>query len=320
MQTIIGGGQPAAGNGAGAVLIKDTDTRNFAKDVIEESKRQPVIVDFWAPWCGPCKTLGPLLEKLVKAAKGAVKLVKLDVDKNQQLAAQFRIQSIPAVYAFSQGKPVDAFVGALPESQLKQFIDTLIKGAGAAGRGGPDPLDQVFAMAKEAMNKGDHGTAASLYARILDQDPDSLPARLGLARAAIALGEVEQARQMLEELPPEAKKGADYEAAMAAIDLAGRAAEAAAKAGAKPGDLGAFEDRLARDPNDHEARYNLALALYAGGHADGAIQHLLEIVKRSRTWNEEAARKELLKIFEALGPTNEATVKGRRGLSVILFS
>jgi putative thioredoxin len=312
MQTILGGGQ-AAGNG-GAVLVKDTDTRNFAKDVIEESKRQPVIVDFWATWCGPCKTLGPMLERLVKAAKGAVKLVKLDVDKNQALAAQFRIQSIPAVFAFRDGRPVDGFVGALPESQLKQFIDALVKGGAAAK--GPSPLDQALGMARDALNKGDAGTAASLYARILDQEPDNVPARLGLARAAVALGEHDQARQMLDELPPDAKRGADYDAAKAALDLA----ERAAKAGAKAGDLGAFEDKLAKDPGDHQARYDLALALYAGGHAEGAIQHLLEIVKKKRDWNEDAARKELLKIFEALGPTNELTLKGRRGLSAILFS
>jgi putative thioredoxin len=315
-QTFIGGGQ-GAGGAAPATLVKDTDTRNFAKDVIEESRRQPVIVDFWAPWCGPCKTLGPLLERLVKAAKGAVKLVKLDVDKNQQLAAQFRIQSIPAVFAFRDGRPVDGFVGALPESQLKQFIDALVKGA--AGARGPSQLDQMLDMARDALNKGDAGTAASLYARVLDQEPDNVPARLGLARAAVALGEAEQAKQMLEELPPEAKKGADYDAAKAALDLAERAAQAAAKTGAN-GDLGAFEDRLAREPNDHQARYDLALALYAGGHAEGAIQHLLEIVKRKRDWNDDAARKELIKIFEALGPTNELTVKGRRGLSAILFS
>src|SRR6185369_17134063 len=302
MQTIIGGGQAA---GDGGVLVKDTDTKNFAKDVIEESKRQPVIVDFWAPWCGPCKTLGPLIEKLVKAAKGAVKLVKLDVDKNQQLAAQFRIQSIPAVFAFRDGRPVDGFVGALPESQLKQFIDALIKGGKGAAKG-PSQLDQVLAMAKEALNKGDAGTAAGLCARILDQEPDNVPARLGLARAAIALGEGEQAKQMLDELPPEAKKGTDYDAAKAALDLA----ERAAAAGAKAGDLGVFEDKLAKDPNDHQARYDLALSLYASGHAEGAIQHLLEIVKKKRDWNEDAARKELLKIFEALGATNELTLKG----------
>ncbi|MGH7005859.1 MAG: thioredoxin, partial [Alphaproteobacteria bacterium] len=200
MQTIIGGGQQAAGNGAGAVLVKDTDTKNFAKDVMEESKRQPVIVDFWAPWCGPCKQLGPLLEKLVKAAKGAVKLVKLNVDQNQQLAAQFRIQSIPAVYAFRDGRPVDAFVGALPESQLKQFIDTLVKGGAAAK--GPSQIDQALDMAKEAMNKGEAEAAADLYARVLEQEPENLPARLGLARAAVALGEIDQAKQMLQELPP----------------------------------------------------------------------------------------------------------------------
>ncbi|MCW5772123.1 MAG: thioredoxin [Rhodospirillaceae bacterium] len=315
MQTIIGGSGAAATNGAGAALVKDTDTKNFAKDVIEESRRQPVIVDFWAPWCGPCKTLGPLLERLVKAAKGAVKMVKLNVDQNQALAAQFRIQSIPAVFAFADGRPVDGFVGALPESQLKQFIDALARG-GKGGAPGEDPLAQVLDMAKEAFNKGDAGTAASLYARILDQDPDNAPARLGLARAAIALGEVEQAKQMLDELPPEAKRGADYDAAKAALDLA----ERAASAGAKAGDLGAFEDRIAANPNDHQARYDFALALYAAGHAESAITHLLEIVRRNRTWNEEAARKELLKLFEALGPTNELTVKGRRGLSAILFS
>jgi putative thioredoxin len=312
MQTIIGGGDAAAG--AGAALIKDTDTKSFAKDVIEESRHQPVIVDFWAPWCGPCKQLGPLLERLVKAAKGAVKLVKLNVDQNQALAAQFRIQSIPAVFAFADGRPVDGFVGALPESQLKQFIDALShRGNGAQG---PDPLAQALDMAKEAMDKGDAGTAASLYARILDQVPDSVPARLGLARAAVALGEIDQAKQMLDELPPEARTGGDYDAAKAAIDLA----ERAASAGAKAGDLGAFEDKLAREPNDHDARYNLALALYAAGHAEGAVNHLLEIVRRNRAWNDEAARKELLKIFEALGPTHALTLKGRRGLSAILFS
>jgi putative thioredoxin len=171
-------------------------------------------------------------------------------------------------------------------------------------------------MAKDALNKGDAGTAASLYARILDQEADHVPARLGLARAAVALGETEQARQMLDELPPEAQKGADYDAAKAALDLA----ERAARAGAMAGDLGAFEDKIAKDPGDHQARYDFALALYAGGHAEGAIQHLLEIVKRKRDWNEDAARKELLKIFDALGPANELTMKGRRGLSAILFS
>jgi putative thioredoxin len=309
MQTIIGGGTAASG-GAPASFVKDTDTKNFAKDVIEESRRQPVLVDFWAPWCGPCKQLGPLLERLVNAAKGAVKLVKLNVDQNQALAAQFRIQSIPAVFAFRDGRPIDGFVGALPESQLRRFIEGLIKGGKAAQ--GPSPLDQALELAKDALNKGDAATAASLYARILDQDPHQPAAQLGLARAALALGEVGEAKRLLGELPPEAQKGADYDSAKAALDLAERAANA--------GDLGAFEDRIARDPKDHDARYNLALALYAAGHTEAAIQHLLDIIKRNRAWNDDAARKELLKIFEALGPANELTIKGRRSLSTILFS
>jgi putative thioredoxin len=309
MQTLFGSDSTGA-PGAGGAVVKDSDTKNFKKDVIDESMKVPVIVDFWAPWCGPCKQLGPLLERLVKAARGAVKMVKINVDQNQQLAGQLRIQSIPAVYAFKGGRPVDAFVGALPESQIKAFIDRLTKAAGPAA--GPSPADQILAMAKEAMNKGDAATAASLYARLLEEEPDNTAGRIGLARAAVQLGEVAQAKEMIEELPPEARKGADYDSVKAALELADKAASA--------GDLGAFEDKIAANPNDHEARYNLAIALYAGGHAEAAIQHLLEIVKRNRGWNEEAARKELLKIFEALGPTHELSLKGRRGLSTILFA
>ncbi len=310
MQTIFGNGGPAGGTAAPAGLVKDTDTKSFKKDVIDESMKVPVIVDFWAPWCGPCKTLGPLLEKLVKAARGAVKLVKLDVDKNQQLAAQFRIQSIPAVFAFKGGRPVDGFVGALPESQLKQFIDALIKGGAPAGA--ESQVAEVLAMAKDAMAQGDAETAASLYARILDEEPDNVPAKLGLARAAIQLGEIEQAKEMIAELPPEAKKGAEFEAIRTALDLAERAAAA--------GDPADLESAVTANPADLDARYKLALALYAQGNAEGAVQHLLDIIRRNRTWNEEAARKELLKIFEALGGTHDVTVKGRRGLSTILFS
>src|SRR5262249_21687723 len=196
----------------------------------------------------------------------------------------------------------------------KQFIDGLVKGGRAAR--GPSQLDQAVAMAKDALNKGDAGTAASLYARILDQESDNVPARLGLARAAVVLGEVEQAKQMLDELPADVQRGADYDAAKAALDLA----ERAAKAGAKAGDIGALEKKIAQNPGDHQARYDLALALYAGGQAEAAIRHLLEIVKRKRDWNEDAARKELIKIFDELGPANELTVKGRRGLSAILVS
>ncbi len=316
MQSIIGGGGQGAQKTTAAApgaVIKDTDTRAFKIDVIDESMKVPVIVDFWAPWCGPCKQLGPLLERLVKAARGAVKLVKLNVDENQQLAAQFRIQSIPAVYAFKGGRPVDGFVGALPESQLKAFIDRLVRGAGAAGPApGDGAADQALVTAKEALKTGDAATAASLFARILDEDPENATAKLGLARAAVALGEVEQAKAMVTELPADARKGADYDAVQAALDLAQRAKKA--------GNLGELEDKIARNANDHQARYDMAMGLYAGGHAEAAIEHLLEIVRRSRTWNEDSARKELVKIFDALGPTHALTLKGRRSLSSILFS
>ncbi len=314
MQSIIGGGPQGAQNTTAAApgaVVKDTDTRAFKKDVIDESMKIPVIVDFWAPWCGPCKQLGPLLERLVKAARGAVKLVKLDVDKNQQLAAQFRIQSIPAVYAFKGGRPVDGFVGALPESQLKAFIDRLVRGGGAASAS-DGAADRALEAARAALKNNDAATAASLFARLLDEDPENIAARIGLARAAVALGEIDQAKTMIDELPPDARKGADYDAIQAALDLAQRAKKA--------GNLGELEDKIARNANDHEARYNMAMALYAGGHAEAAVEHLLEIVRRNRGWNEDSARRELVKIFDALGPTHALTLKGRRSLSSILFS
>jgi putative thioredoxin len=314
-ETIIGQ-KPGAGAAGGAALVKDTDTRGFAKDVIEASKQVPVIVDFWANWCGPCKQLGPILEKTVKAARGAVRLVKIDVDKNQQLAAQFRVQSIPAVYAFFGGRPVDAFVGAQPESQVKAFVERLAKLAaggkgGAAGAG--DPVAQALALAKEMLDKGEAQEAASVYADILQHEPDNAPAKVGLARAAMALGDAETAKKLVAELPAEAQKGADVQQIRAALDLAERAAAAA-------GAAGTLEAKLAANANDHQARLDLALARFATGDAAGAIDHLLHIVRRQRDWNEGAARKELLKIFEALGAAHPETLRGRRGLSSILFS
>ncbi len=306
METLIAGG----GQNGGGDLIKDTDTRNFGADVVEESRNQPVIVDFWAPWCGPCKQLGPLLERLVQEARGAVKLVKLNVDENQQLAQQFRIQSIPAVYAFFDGQPVDGFVGALSESQLKQFIDKLAQMAGAAA--GPSPVDQMLDMAREALAQDDARTAAGMFARVMQEEPDNVAAVAGLARCAIALGDPAKGRELLDGLPPEAEGDSEVQAARSALELAEQA-EAA-------GDLGELEERIARNPADHQARYDLALALYAGGHPASAIEHLLEIVKREREWNEDAARQQLFKIFEALGPKHELTAQGRRGLSSVLFS
>lgn len=319
-ETIIGrapgaGGANAPAGAPAAALVKDTDTRGFAKDVLEASKQVPVVVDFWASWCGPCKQLGPILEKTVKAARGAVRLVKIDVDKNQQLAAQFRVQSIPAVYAFFGGRPVDAFVGALPESQVKAFVDRLAKlaaGGKAGAAGGADPVAQALAMAKELADKGEAQEAAGLYADILQHEPDNAAAKAGLARAAMTLGDAATAKRMLDELPPDAQKSADAQQVRAALELAERAAAA--------GDTAALEAKLAANADNHEARAALALALFAQGQAAAAIDHLLHIVRRNRDWNEGQARKELLKIFDALGATHPETLRGRRGLSSVLFS
>ena len=302
MEQLIGGGAPADAQD----LIKDTDTQTFQADVLDASMDVPVIVDFWAPWCGPCKQLGPLLEKLVTEARGKVKLVKLNVDENQALAQQFRVQSIPAVFAFFGGRPVDGFVGALPESQLRQFIEKLGKS------GGPSPVDEAVDQAKASLNEGNAEEAAGIFAAVLKEDPSNVAAAAGLARAAVALGEVDQARQILSQMPTEHAGHADVEAAYSAVELAEQAAEA--------GDAGELDAAVAADPDNHQARYDLAVALYTGGENEGAVDHLLEIIRRDREWNDEEARKQLLKIFEALGPTHPDTVKGRRGLSSILFS
>lgn len=304
METLIGGG---AGGPAPADLVKDTDTANFGQDVIEASKQVPVIVDFWAPWCGPCKQLGPMIEKAVREMNGAVKLVKLNVDENQELAQQFRIQSIPAVFAFKDGRPVDGFVGALPESQIKQFIKKL------AGDMGPSPAEQAMEAAEEALKNGNHDQAANLYAQVLQQDNSNIKAAAGLARCAVAAGRVDEAKKMLESLPPQLANHAEIEAVQNAIALHEQAQEAA-------GDVAPLQEKVDANPEDLQARYDLALALFAANKAEEAVNHLLEIVRRDKEWNEEAARDQLIKIFDTLGPTHPVTLKGRRGLSSILFS
>ena len=288
-----------------ADIIKDATDASFAADVIDASRDHPVIVDFWATWCGPCRQLGPALERAVSAAKGKVKLVKVDIDKNPAYAGQLRVQSIPAVFAFVDGQPVDGFTGALPESQVKAFVDKLAKLA----RGGPSPIDEVLALAKESLELGDMGGAAQAYAQVLQADPKNPKALGGLAKVYMASGDAERAREVLAMAPPEAKDP-DLDSVRAALSLAAEA----------PSDTAAFEARLAKDAHDHGARFELAKALAGRHRLAEAADHLLTIIEQDRAWNEEAARKQLLTVFEAAGPMSEVARNGRRRLSAILFS
>lgn len=285
-------------------IIKDGTDASFMADVIEASREQPVIVDFWATWCGPCRQLGPALERVVTAAKGAVKLVKIDIDKNPSFAGQLRVQSIPAVFAFVDGRPVDGFMGAVPESQLKTFVERLAKQGGA-----DDGLDQVLAMARESLELGDLGGAAQAYAQVLQHDPENVKALGGLARVYLAGDEPDRAREILEMAPADAKDP-DLDSVRAALALAADA----------PSDVREFQDRLAADPNDLEARFELAKALAAHGRLEDSVDNLLAIIEADREWNEQAARQQLLTVFEAAGQMSELAKNGRRRLSAILFS
>ena len=295
-----------AGTATADGLVKDTTTQTFVKDVIEDSKRQPVLVDFWAEWCGPCKQLGPVLEKLVRAAKGKVKLVKMDIDKHPTVSGQLGIQSIPAVFAFVNGQPVDGFLGALPESQVLAFIERVTK-----SRIGGEEKD-LLETADAALGKGDAATAAELYAKVLAQDGANVAALAGLARAYVKTGAIEQAKQTLAMVPETKRNDSAVAAAQAAIDLAEQAKSV--------GPVGDLEAKVAANPLDHQARFDLAVALNSKGRRQQALDHLIEIVRRDRKWNEDGARKQLVQFFEAWGPTDPATVDGRKRLSSILFA
>ena len=306
---LLGGAKPAGAAKSGGAHTKDGTDDSFVADVIEASAVQPVIVDFWATWCGPCKTLGPALEKAVAAADGKVKLVKIDVDKNPAYAAQLRVQSIPTVYGFIDGQPVDGFMGAVPESQIKAFIDKLVAAKGGAIDAGPSPIDEILAFGAAALTQGDIGGAAQAYGQVLQADPENVKAIAGLGRVYLTAGDRDKAQEIAD-MAPAGAKDAELDSLRAALSLATGA----------PSETAGLEARLAADPNDHEARLELAKALAGGGALDQAVDHLLAIIEKDRAWNDEAARKQLLVVFEAAGPTAEAVKQGRRRLSSILFS
>ena len=287
-------------------LIKETTTQGFMKDVIEESKRQPVLIDFWAPWCGPCKQLTPILEKVVKAAKGKVKLVKMNIDDHPAIPGQMGIQSIPAVIAFVNGQPADGFMGALPESQVAAFIERLTK-----GKIGGEAQDLMKA-AEQALAEGDAQSAAQVYAQLIQEDETNIGAIAGLARCYLAVGQIDKAKETLAKVPEAKRSDAAVAAARAALEVAEQANSV--------GPAGELEKKVAANPLDHQARFDLAVALNAANKRQEAVDHLIEIVRRDRKWNDDGARKQLVQFFEAWGFADPAAVEGRKKLSSLLFA
>jgi putative thioredoxin len=293
--------QPPAGE-----IVKNATTSTFAKDVLEASRSVPVLVDFWAPWCGPCKQLTPIIEKVVRATGGKVRLVKVNVDENQAIASQLRVQSLPTVYAFRDGRPLDGFMGAQPESAVKAFVDRLL-GEEAA-------MDAAAAIeaADKALEGGDLQGAAEVYAAVLQQEPQNVAALAGLARCYLKSGDTEHAEQTIGLVPPDKRESAAVASVRAALDLA--------KLAGKAGDTSKLEAQVKAEPANHQVRIDYAMALAAGGKKAEALDQLLDAIRRDRKWNEEAARKQLVQLFDAWGPKDPATLDGRRRLSSILFS